>query len=163
MLVFQVYADYKSKTRKKLRNQVADRKKTGGGPANVELQLTPMEEQLDRVTAITVAVDGIAGCADFGHNLETADNPIIVIDELEPDHTEPPTAKRPRKNSKQEIVDLVRSQANNSSNKFDEVIHTLKELTDIEKKRLKIEEEHLKNSRDNQILLISILEKLSQK
>lgn len=64
-LNYKVYADQKHNTKKKLSQNKASKKKTGGGPFD-EILLTSAEEQIVEAAGLTAAVAGLVNVKCFG-------------------------------------------------------------------------------------------------
>lgn len=124
MILVKVYIDYKSKCRAKLRKQEEDRKKTGGGPANNTLQLTPMETQLDRITSLSVAVRGVPTARHFEHN-NIIESERQLTDDVEVILTTQSSSAKKRKSTKDDILSLLQDKKEIKSKKMDEAIQIL--------------------------------------
>lgn len=167
----KIWADLKSKTRNKMRKQIEDRKKTGGGPSSAK-PLSALEERILTVTNLNLSVTGCIGAVDFGHNLENVDPVNQSSDEFNSSlpstsattDTSTPIFSRAKKTPKRkadEVIRILKSHEEQNSAHFSKIVGIFNDIKHIQEKRLKIDEENLKRSTENQAILTDILRKMN--
>lgn len=157
-----MYVDQKHNARKKLSNNKASIKKTGGGP-NEEVMLSTTEEKIVEAAGLTAAVAGIAGVKCFGAKTTTTvevseGQEVTDVYEYEAEYlseseytnkendaNNTPTPRKQKNHAKPSSKsDLLENNINILKDWHTEIGKKLNKVMELKEKSLKLKEEHNK-------------------
>lgn len=159
-----MYVDQKHNARKKLSNNKASIRKTGGGP-NEEVMLSTTEEKIVEAAGLTAAVVGIAGAKCFGGKTTTTvevseGQEVTDVDEYEAEYlslsesefttkendaNNTPTPRKQTNHAKPSSkTDLLENNINIMKDWHTEIGKKLNKVMELKEKSLKLKEEHNK-------------------